>query len=106
MNIVAVHTTVGTQDDARRIARALVEMKLVACAQISTIESFYAWQGALQQELEWRLLFKTTADRYPQVEAAIRERHPYELPAIYSVAVQDAFRPYALWVSQGSSTSA
>jgi periplasmic divalent cation tolerance protein len=102
MQIIAVYTTVSSQDDARRIARALVEAKLAACAQISAIESFYVWQGAVQQEPEWRVLFKTTADRYAAVEGAIRELHPYELPAIHSLAVANAFEPYAQWIEQES----
>jgi uncharacterized protein involved in tolerance to divalent cations len=81
---MAVFTTVARRDDARRIARALVERGLVACAQISEIESFYAWGGALQQEPEFRLLLKTTAARYAAVEAVVREMHPYELPAIHA----------------------
>jgi periplasmic divalent cation tolerance protein len=78
----------------------MVEMKLAACAQISAIESFYTWDGATQQDPEWRILFKTTRRNYAAVEAAIRERHPYQLPAIYSVAVDDAFGRYAEWVAQ------
>jgi len=78
-------------------------MKLVACAQISAIESFYVWEGAIRQEPEWRILFKTTAGRYADVEAAIRERHPYELPAIYGVAVTGIGGSYADWVAEASS---
>jgi len=102
MKLIAVYTTVASRDDARRMARALVERKLAACAQISEIESFYSWRGAVQDEPEWRLLFKTTQERYAAVEAAIRELHPYELPAIHAVPVAQAFAPYADWVEKGS----
>lgn len=102
MKLIAVVTTVARRDDARRMARELVERKLAACAQISGIESFYAWHGAVQDEPEWRILFKTTAGRYAAVEAAIRELHPYELPAIHAVPIEHAFAPYADWVEKGS----
>jgi len=102
MKLIAVYTTVASRDDARRMARALVERRLAACAQISEIESFYAWQGAVQDEPEWRILFKTTVERYAALEAAICELHPYELPAIHAVSVAQAFAPYADWVEQGS----
>jgi periplasmic divalent cation tolerance protein len=102
MKLIAVYTTVASRDDARRMARALVERKLAACAQISEIESFYSWQGAVQDEPEWRILFKTTVERYAALETAIRELHPYELPAIHAVSVAQAFGPYADWVEQGS----
>jgi len=47
MKLIAVYTTVATLEDARRLAKALVERKLAACAQITAIESFYAWNGAV-----------------------------------------------------------
>jgi periplasmic divalent cation tolerance protein len=102
MKLIAVVTTVPTQEDARRLARSLVQTKLAACAQIGAIESFYVWEGALQQEPEWRIVLKTTADRYGAIEAAIRQQHPYQLPAIYAVAVDPVHGPYADWVAAGS----
>ncbi len=103
MKLIAVYTTVSTREDARRMAKALVERKLAACAQISEIESFYSWEGAVLNEPEWRVLFKTTAVQYAIVEAAIREHHSYELPAIHAVAIENVSAPYAAWVVQGSS---
>jgi periplasmic divalent cation tolerance protein len=102
MKLIAVYTTVARRGDARRMARALVERKLAACAQISEIESFYSWQGTVQNEPEWRILFKTTVERYAAVEAAIRELHGYELPAIHAVLMEHVFAPYADWVEKGS----
>lgn len=103
MKLIAVYTTVATPDDARRIATALVERRLAACAQITAIDSVYAWQGAVQHEPEWRVMAKTTAAQYAAVEAAIRGLHPYDLPAIHAVAIEQAFAPYAAWVAEGSS---
>lgn len=96
--LIAVVTTVATREDARRLARALVERRLAACVQLSDIESFYAWDGALQQEGEVRLLCKTTAGRWAAVEAALRELHPYALPAIHALALDPVHGPYADWV--------
>ena len=96
--ILAVYTTVGSADEARSIARALVECKLVACAQISAIESIYTWDGAIQQSPEWRVLFKTTTDLYKQVESAILAAHSYDLPAVYAVAFDQCHKPFADWV--------
>ena len=100
--LIAVITTVATRDEAQALATALVERGLVACAQLSAIDSIYRWQGMLQQDAEVRLLLKTTAANYAAVEAAIRERHPYELPAIYALDVPQAFAPYADWVRKGA----
>ena len=102
MKLLTVFTTVASREEAQKIASALVRQKLVACAQISEIESFYYWQGAVQHEPEFRVMLKTTEPQYQAVEAAIREMHSYELPAIHAVAVERAYGPYAAWVTEGS----
>lgn len=105
MKLIAIYTTVSSLEEARQIASALVERKLVACAQISQIESFYCWKDAVQNDPEFRLLLKTTDDRYSAVESAIRELHSYELPAIHAVAIDHVYEPYAAWVVEGSAGS-
>lgn len=102
MRLLAVYTTVATAEDARALALSLVERRLAACAQIEPIESIYAWKGAVEQETEYRILFKTTASRYEAVESAIRSLHPYELPAIHAVPVEHSYAPYAAWVEEAS----
>ena len=77
--------------------------RLVACAQISEIESLYTWKGAVQREPEFRLLLKSTPDKYQAVESAIRELHAYELPAIFAIDVLHSYEPYAAWVIEGTS---
>ena len=103
MTTMAVLTTIDSLEHAQVIARTLVERKLAACVQISTIESIYLWQGAMQNDQEFRLMIKTTAERYPDVEAAIRELHTYDLPAIYALGMTQVFEPYAEWVVENSS---
>ena len=103
MTTIAVLTTIDSLDHAQVIARTLVERKLAACVQISTIESIYLWQGEMQNDREFRLMIKTTAERYPNVEATIRELHTYELPAIYAFGTTQVFEPYAEWVAEHSS---
>jgi len=100
MKLIAVTTTVATLEAARTIARTLVERRLAACAEIAPIESFYTWQGKIANEPEFRIAFKTTDERYPAVEKAIRELHAYELAAIDAVALELASEPYARWVEE------
>lgn len=102
MKLIAVYTTVGNLEEARKVARALVERKLVACAQISAIESFYSWNGEVQNDHEFRVLLKTTDEKYKAVEAAIRALHSYELPAIHAVALEHVYEPYGAWVEKRS----
>lgn len=95
---LAVVTTLPDRAGAQDLARALVTRGLAACAQISEIESFYTWDGALQQEPEFRLLLKTRAALYPALEAAIRAAHPYALPAIHALPLAAIDAAYAGWI--------
>lgn len=102
MKHIAVITTVGNIDEARRMARALVERRLAACAQISEIESFYTWKGSIENDKELRVLFKTTRDKYEAVERAIKELHSYELPAIHALPFEAIYAPYAAWIDENT----
>ncbi len=103
MKSIAVFTTTDNLDLARSIATQLVERNLAACAQISTIESVYIWQGVTQNDQEFRVLLKTTSERYAEVEAAIRELHSYDLPAIYAFEMARGYEPFLEWVVENSS---
>ncbi len=102
MKYIAVVTTTDSLAEAQSMARALVERKLAACVQISEIESFYTWNDAVQNDREFRVLFKTTSERYQQVEDAIKELHSYELPAIHAFAFEHVYAPYAAWIESNS----
>jgi periplasmic divalent cation tolerance protein len=102
MKLIAVITTTDKAEEARNLATALVERRLAACAQVSEIQSVYRWKGAVQNDKEFRILFKTTAGQYDAIERAIREMHSYELPAIYSLPVEQVFAAYGTWVEENS----
>ena len=99
MTAIAVVTTVATRKEARELARALVEARLAACAQISRIESIYPWKGAIEHGKEYRVLFKTIDDHYPAVERAIRELHSYELPCVVALPVAAGHLPFLDWIA-------
>lgn len=98
-----VVTTVGTRDDAQRIARALVEQRLAACVQVSAIDSVYRWEGQVHQAPELRLMIKTSAARLAELEQALRAMHPYALPALHALPLERVDPAYAAWVGQESS---
>ena len=99
---IAVFTTAGNLEDARKLATTLVEQKLAACAQISEIESFYTWENEVQNDQEFRIMFKTTKDKYKDVEKAILKIHTYDLPAIYAVDIDDIHEPLGEWIADNS----
>lgn len=94
-----VSTTVGSQDEARRLARALVEERLAACVQIVPIASIYRWDGAVEEAAEHLLLCKVATDSFAAVEAAIRERHSYDVPEIVMTAIAAGSSPYMAWLA-------
>ena len=102
MTMQAVITTVDSLDKAQDLSAVLVERKLAACVQISRISSVYVWQGETRDDEEFRLLAKTWKDRYAEVEAAILDVHPYDLPAIFAIDVDQAYGPYADWVEKNA----
>ena len=103
MNTIAIMTTTDSLDEARSRAASLVERKLAACAHVSWIQSYYTWQGAVQNDDEFRILIKTTGERYADVEAAILELHSYDLPAIVAVDFTKVYGPFAQWVADSVS---
>ena len=98
---VQVLTTVGSEEDAERISIALVERRLAACVQtVGPIASRYRWQGAVETAREWQCLIKTEAARYPEVEAAIAELHPYDEPEVIATPIVAGSAGYLAWVSE------
>lgn len=87
------------QTSARQLAQSLVEQKLAACVNVlSPCQSIYVWQGAVQQAEETPLLIKTNQAQYQALESAIIKAHPYELPEIIALNVDEGFPPYLQWV--------
>ena len=91
-------------DTARRIAQQLVTEKLVACANlIPAVESIYHWQGKLENAQEILVFFKTTATRYAAFQERLKSLHPYDVPEIICLRIEDGFPEYLRWVSASCS---
>lgn len=99
MEALLVITNMPDRDQASRLARRLVESRLAACVNLlAECESVYAWQGAVESAREVPLLVKTVARHYPAVENMIRDAHPYELPEIIAVSVDNGLPEYLGWI--------
>jgi periplasmic divalent cation tolerance protein len=96
---IQVVTTTETKDQAQRIAQAVVEKRLAACAQIvGPISSTYWWKGKVESADEWMCLMKTRHDLFADLERAIREIHPYEIPEIVAVPIVPGSASYMNWL--------
>lgn len=87
-------------EKARQIGTALVERQLAACVNVLPgIESIYRWQGKLESGQEVLAIFKTTSERWPALEAALRELHPYDVPEIVALPAAKVSAAYWQWVA-------
>lgn len=97
--ISLVLCTVPDVRSGRKIADFLLKEKLAACVSIvPRVESHYVWKGKREKSVEAMLIIKTGANRYKNLEKAIKIKHPYECPEILQISVDDAFKPYVHWV--------
>jgi periplasmic divalent cation tolerance protein len=101
-NARIVLTTAGSVDEARKIARALVERKLAACVNIiPQVESVYRWQGKIETAAEWLLVIKTEAAAFGGVHATIKALHSYEMPECIELEVTEGDNKYLEWIDAG-----
>jgi len=99
--VLAVLTNLPDSDSAFNLARELVHLRLVACANVlSPATSFYRWEGKEEQAPEIPVLMKTTEARYGELETAIRKLHPYSVPEIIAWPVTRGLPAYLDWVEQ------
>jgi len=93
-------TTIDSEEAAERLSAALVERRLAACVQVlGPIASTYRWQGEVENAREWMCVAKTAAARYDQLEAAIRELHPYDEPEIVATPIVAGSAGYLAWLA-------
>lgn len=103
--IRTVLMTVPDPSTGETLARRLVEERLAACGNvIPGVVSVYRWKGAVQRDEEALVLFKTTADRVSAFVEMALEIHPYEVPEILSLPVEDGHRAYMEWVGEETRT--
>ncbi|HEX8225427.1 MAG TPA: divalent-cation tolerance protein CutA [Allosphingosinicella sp.] len=101
--IVTIYATFASDEEARRIARILVEERLAACANIlGGCHSIYRWEGAIEESEEVAALFKTRANRAEALIARLAELHSYDVPAAVVWPISDALDSYAAWVASES----
>jgi len=107
MSAILVLTNLPDRAAAERLADMLIERKLAACVNIlAPCRSVYRWKGAVQHDEEHPMLIKTTVERYPLLEQAIRAGHPYELPEVIAVPVERGLPEYLQWVAAETSGGA
>jgi periplasmic divalent cation tolerance protein len=97
--IAVVLASVPDLEVGRRLARSLLQERLIACANlVPGVTSLYRWEGAVQEEDEMLVVMKTRSELVPRLVARIPELHPYELPEVLALRVADGLPAYCRWV--------
>lgn len=98
-----VLTTAGSAEEARTIARHLVQNRLAACVNIvPRIQSIYRWQEKVEEASEWLLLVKTIDAAVGSVCEAIKQLHSYQLPECVCLSVEGGSAAYLEWMEENA----
>ncbi len=98
---IQVVTTLSTKEDADKLASHLVKLRLAGCVQVcGPINSFYQWQGKLENEQEYQLQIKSRLDLYQVLELEIKKNHPYETPEILALPIINGSKEYLDWLEK------
>lgn len=96
-----VLSSCASREEAARLARALVEERLVACATLLPgAESVYRWEGKIETATECLLVLKTLADKLPALEARLHALHSYQTPEFLVLPAGAASNAYLAWIAQ------
>ena len=102
-----VFVMAANEDEAGRIARALVEERLAACVNIvGQVHSIYRWRGTIENASEYMLVIKTSMRHFSKLEGRVRELHSYEVPEIVAVTLAAGSKPYVAWLAESTGQAA
>ena len=100
---IVVLVTCGSEEEALKIANALVESRLAACANlVAPIRSIYRWEGKIWDEKEWLLIIKTEKHRFEELEKRVKSLHSYSVPEIISLPIVEGSSAYLNWIRENT----
>ncbi|MFC1948797.1 divalent-cation tolerance protein CutA [Chloroflexota bacterium] len=100
MQYCSIYVTAGSEDEARRIGRTLVEEKLAACVNILPVTSIYRWEENIEEEGEFVMFVKTKGRLADKVIARVRELHSYDVPCIVALPIAKGNPDYLKWIEE------
>lgn len=98
MDLILIYIPCANSSEAKKIAKALLEERLIACANISAIQSLYIWDSNLVDEKETLLLVKSSKSLYPKIAELIKQIHSYSCPCIMSIDINLCNQEYLDWL--------
>lgn len=101
--MLILQTSIDNKRSAKFLAKKLLKMQLVACVQISKINSFYVWENKLENTKEYLLNCKISSINFKKVTKFITKNHPYDLPEIIVIKPKYVNKKYKMWVKNQKS---
>jgi periplasmic divalent cation tolerance protein len=96
---IVVLSTCGTEEEAERLARALVEQRLAACVNVvPRVRSFYRWKGQIEDAAECLLVIKSSRPLFDRLRATLASAHSYEVPEVVALPILDGSPDYLKWL--------
>ncbi|PRX51073.1 divalent cation tolerance protein [Prauserella shujinwangii] len=104
---LSVTTTTPDRNSAAQLAASAVRAKLAATAQVhGPVANFFWHLGEEGQGEEWLAVFKTTSERYPELEAHLIAEHPWENPEVTAVTLAAGSAGYLAWIERATTPNA
>jgi periplasmic divalent cation tolerance protein len=97
-----VLSTFPSEDSVADVADKVVKSKLCACVNFAQIRSIYSWRGRIEDQKEFIALFKTTAKSARKLKAEIARLHPYDVPEVVELKMQDVSKSYLAWLVEST----
>lgn len=95
-----LYITASSKEEALKIGRALVEERLVACANvIDGVSSLYWWEGKVQEDSEAVLIAKTQEKLVEAVIEKVKSLHSYSCPCVIALPIESGHEPYLQWLA-------
>ena len=99
-NYGVVFVNVSSVNEAKAIAKFIIEAKLAACVNIFPVHSIYNWKEELCSEDSYNLLIKNDLDKFDALEAKVKELHSDEIPEIIALPIVSGYAPYMEWMAE------
>lgn len=99
--VTLYYTTFSSNEEALRITRALLDKRLIACANIlAESTSVYRWEGEVKTGSEWPTLLKTQTGKLEEIERCIKQLHAFDCPCILELKVENGAEDYLTWIKE------
>jgi periplasmic divalent cation tolerance protein len=98
---IVVLSTCGSSDEARKLARHLVETRVAACVNVVPgVYSVFHWEGKVDESAEWLLVIKSTRERLPALRIELEKMHSYVVPEVVALQIVDGSSDYIEWIGR------